>query len=863
MAIQLPHNWAPRSYQQALWNYLWSGGRRASAVWHRRAGKDEVCLHWAAVSAHARKGNYWHMLPQAKQARKALWDSINPHTGLRRIDEAFPISLRAATREQEMQIVFKNGSTWQVLGSDNYNALVGSPPVGLVFSEWALADPSAWALLRPILLENQGWALMIGCVSPDTMVLSEEGLLDIGEALRNAPMGYSPHQGRYYGLHHAFHAAAEGYRLPRTETLKIRTAKGYEIECTPIHPLWTGVDWRKSRDWRVGDLLPIQLDQQVFGDKLPVELPNQNTRRASKTIPFAIDADLFYFLGLVVAEGSWDRTRVHVSNKDRPIKDFLVRYGFKIDHKRDTDNTCNSMNLVHLVEWFGVRKGAKNKDVPRSIRQAPKWAQVEFLRGYFDGDGCATKKGTVHCDTVSARLAKQIQVMLLNFGVVSRRTVHDKRPTKRVKKWSRVWRVEIEGHWAARFFERVGFRLERKQERYHNLTDRKKAQRENYYQIPAGTILPGYWKGLNEGDTRRQAQRGVLSYHTIQRLHARRPHPFFEKTLEDGFYYDKIVSIEASESEVYDFVIPDTHSFFSNGPISHNTPRGHNHAKKTHDLALKSPDWFGQLLTVEDTGVFTEADLRMEREEVIAQYGEDIGTALYEQEYECSFNAAILGAYFSKEMRTLRLKNRIREDLDFIPGLPVHTWWDLGINDPTSIVFMQFDGPRVLIQDYYENTGASMADYARVLEDKRREHRIVYGAHIGPHDLRKREFSGQRVKDLALDLGIDFEVSPKLPKADSIQHVRRMLPRCWFNATRCEHLINALEQHHAEYNEKTRTFNLNPVHDWTSHPVDAFKYGAQAPSYFFTTTWENDAEDEFSPGSSVSRFDEELDRCAI
>jgi len=102
------------------------------------------------------------MLPQATQARKAIWDAVNPHTGLRRIDEVFPKDLRSNTREDMMLIRFRNGSTWQVLGSDNYDSFVGSPPRGIVFSEWALCKPQAWSYARPILLENNGWALFNG-----------------------------------------------------------------------------------------------------------------------------------------------------------------------------------------------------------------------------------------------------------------------------------------------------------------------------------------------------------------------------------------------------------------------------------------------------------------------------------------------------------------------------------------------------------------------------------------------------------------------------------------------------------------------------------------------------------------------------
>lgn len=110
---------------------------------------------------HERVGNVWHMLPEAAQARKAIWQAVNPHTGKRRIDEAFPLQIRESTNDHEMMIRFKNGSTWQLCGSDNFNSLVGSSPCGVIFSEYALANPSAWAYLRPILLENDGWALFI------------------------------------------------------------------------------------------------------------------------------------------------------------------------------------------------------------------------------------------------------------------------------------------------------------------------------------------------------------------------------------------------------------------------------------------------------------------------------------------------------------------------------------------------------------------------------------------------------------------------------------------------------------------------------------------------------------------------------
>lgn len=159
--IRLPNNWRPRNYQRPLWDYLEQGGDRAIEIAHRRWGKDDLVLHRTAIAAHERVASYWHCLPEYEQARKAIWTAVNPHTGKRRIDEAFPPELRDSKDEQQMFIRFKNGSTWQVIGSDRYNSLVGAGVAGVTFSEWALCNPSSWGFIRPMVEENGGWATFI------------------------------------------------------------------------------------------------------------------------------------------------------------------------------------------------------------------------------------------------------------------------------------------------------------------------------------------------------------------------------------------------------------------------------------------------------------------------------------------------------------------------------------------------------------------------------------------------------------------------------------------------------------------------------------------------------------------------------
>ncbi|HEV2111059.1 MAG TPA: hypothetical protein VGT99_06885, partial [Gammaproteobacteria bacterium] len=158
--ITLPNGWQPRPHQRRLWDYLEGGGRRAVAVWHRRAGKDSTAINWTAVAAHQRIGTYWHMLPTANQGRMVVWEGRDG-LGRRLIDQAFPPALRAGERNDRMTMELRGGSVWQVVGSDNYDRLVGANPVGVVFSEWSLTDPRAWDYVRPILAENGGWALFI------------------------------------------------------------------------------------------------------------------------------------------------------------------------------------------------------------------------------------------------------------------------------------------------------------------------------------------------------------------------------------------------------------------------------------------------------------------------------------------------------------------------------------------------------------------------------------------------------------------------------------------------------------------------------------------------------------------------------
>lgn len=418
---QLPREWRPRPYQQAFWGYMLGGGKRAVIIAHRRWGKDDIALNWTCRAMHQRVGPYWHMLPQAAQARKVIWDAVNPLTLRRRIDDAFPGDLRANTRETDMFIRMTNGSTWQVVGSDNYNSLVGAPPVGIVFSEWALADPHAWSYLRPILEENNGWAIFI------------------------------------------------------------------------------------------------------------------------------------------------------------------------------------------------------------------------------------------------------------------------------------------------------------------------------------------------------------------------------------------------------------------------TTPRGRNHAHRSLMLANAYDDWYGEVSPATETGVFTAEELARIKDEMALEWGPDDAESLFAQEYLCSFDAPLVGAFYSKMIHQAEAEGRVTNEVEAVPGIPVETAWDLGYEDDTAIWWFQVVGDRVLILDYYSSHGHDVPHYCDVIQRRAKLHGWDYKDqmsqnHWVPWDAAPKTLASPRsILQQAWEHGVKMRLTPNLSRQDGIQAVRRILPRCWFHKDRCADGIECLRQYQREWDPERKVFRKTPLHNWASHGADAFR----------------------------------------
>ncbi len=243
------------------------------------------------------------------------------------------------------------------------------------------------------------------------------------------------------------------------------------------------------------------------------------------------------------------------------------------------------------------------------------------------------------------------------------------------------------------------------------------------------------------------------------------------------------------------------------------TPKGKNEFWEMYDYAKNHPEWWCRMFKASDTDIL-DAD---ELEEAKRTMGED----RYEQEFECSFEAAIQGAYYAQEMKTATTTGRVT-NVPYDPAVGVTTAWDLGIGDSTAIFFAQYVGQEIRIIDYYESSGVGLDHYAKVLSEKG----YHYVEHILPHDVQVKELGTGKSRIETLDaLGIsDITIAPKLAVDDGIQAARSMIARCWFDEEDCARGIEALRQYRREFDERLKTWRGRPLHDWTSHGADAFRY---------------------------------------
>lgn len=285
-----------------------------------------------------------------------------------------------------------------------------------------------------------------------------------------------------------------------------------------------------------------------------------------------------------------------------------------------------------------------------------------------------------------------------------------------------------------------------------------------------------------------------------------------------GLYFDGLAADEAQDirpSVLTQIILPALADRQGWLDLS-GTPKGWgNLLGATYQRAQHDPAWFVQVLKASQTGLIPPEEL--------AQLRAAMPENEYLQEFECSFDAAITGAYYAKELQQAEEDGRLCS----VPhelSVPVQTFWDLGISDSMAIWFAQVVGREVRVIDYYEASGHGFDHYAKMLRDKP----YTYDRHWAPHDIQVRELgSGKSRLETAASLGIRFDITPNIGVKDGIDALRMLLPKCWIDAKKCSLGLDALKQYREKIDKK-RGISLGPLHDWTSHAADAARYMAVA-----------------------------------
>lgn len=420
------------------------------------------------------------------------------------------------------------------------------------------------------------------CISAGTLVHTEHGLVSIEDLQPQDAPGLSDDEGGVYypleigvqtpdGLRYTSHFYDSGIK----PTIRITTRAGYSLTGTYVHPVLILAPsgekaWKTLDEICAGDFVAVQRHQPIWGNtnNLPSFSFEYNPNlRSTKVpeLPSEVTPELAYFLGLLVGDGCMTgKNSVKISSSDPEIIDVFYAWANKLGlyarHNKAYDHHIGSIVLQSWLSHLGIKGYSHEKEIPQVILQASQESVRAFLQGLFDTDGHAeVQRGYIQFVTTSEQLARQVHLLLLQFGIVSKLTF-------KTNAYRGAWLIRITGDAARSFYDNIGFRLQRKQQRRELLPERSNSNLDIVPYLPSTTAR--FKKHLNYGRYFRGDRSPSYEMLTAIAEYA----PEVQDLLEPQFYWDEIVSVEdAGMQHCYDLVVPDGHAFVANGIVNHNT----------------------------------------------------------------------------------------------------------------------------------------------------------------------------------------------------------------------------------------------------------------------------------------------------
>ena len=567
----------------------------------RRWGKSKLSMAEMLAWATKKRQKIWYVAPTYKMAKQIMWNELKMMV---------PREWVTKIRENELSMEFRNGSRIDLKGADKPDSLRGVSLDFLVLDEFQDISPDTWkTVLRPTLADRKGHALFIGCVRGDTRIMSDKGVTSIESHCTNlSPQSLTPIDLNLYGIDKAFHKADNFWNNGIVETRKIKTHFGFEIEASLPHPLWTidengNEGWKKTEDLQVGDRVAIARGMEQWGNQSIMQGWEEHYaewkkqyRKSRHQLKFQENLDLAYFLGLWIAEGSFEEKigRLSITCGDPDVGSSLDERVFGVPFKPVKNRTnqwrINSYAVLEFMRFIGMPlTTAPNKSLPAWMWTCSREFAATVLSGMWDGDGYVLygKKKIAGYTTSSKRLAQDVQLLLTNFGIVSRLTAVVSHPTERVKVCSTQYRVAVYGENLRKLRDVLKLRIERKAARLAAIGDLV-SKRDT---VPVYPLLkklkthfvqkatPVLWSCIHACESTCSEPTYPSLRTILEETKSVEETPEYQKLkriVANNYYWDTVEQIDKSECQTYDFTVPDTHSFWSNGFISHNTPKGFN-----------------------------------------------------------------------------------------------------------------------------------------------------------------------------------------------------------------------------------------------------------------------------------------------
>lgn len=475
----------------------------------------------------------------------------------------------------------------------------------LMLDEFAFVQPNIadafWASNYPT----------ISCLPKDTIILTENGFEEIGDYIPDGSQ-----KGDYIEINdlsvygkNGIEKASHFYVSPKSETKIIRTRYGLKHESTLDHPILTldksGVDMKKSQDIKIGDYVRVDYGMEIYGNHDELNYYDKGNYSNGKSYDIKIDnltKEIGYLIGGYIAAGCASQNKIYISNSEDEFRNSFINsdlFDFK-PTKSDTQKLGSSQDtyrFFNCVLGDVSDKKCYEKIVPKSILKASKDVQEGFISGYIDGDGSILPNGDTVLTSTSEKLLLQIQMMLLNMGIIS--NIHKLRVEKtklignyvlpqgaNLKSLKDSYHLVISRCFADKL-STFGLKITRKRERLENTSVCEK-DKNKQFKIPLNDLIFGELCRCFDasGKTKKYFRDNGVRLDKVLKKSVKNINvvwlkrfvnvckcysELFNEILTTPCFFDEVVSIEDSENDTFDLTCPETHTFLQNGIMGSNT----------------------------------------------------------------------------------------------------------------------------------------------------------------------------------------------------------------------------------------------------------------------------------------------------